>query len=185
MAPARAPLSELPPAPRLSGQGGKIRRMSTDNPPPITLPAVAQSQLWRFGVTLSALGGLVWRAHGSWRIVAVVALCVAAVYWLLYWPKGLLLDADGFRTVPLVPLVPRRKVLWKDVASFRAYTVNARGKDVPGIGYDLVGEKRAWWRWGMPAKRFLPIFAAAPGGPALSNDELAAFLNQQLESRRR
>jgi hypothetical protein len=106
---------------------------------------------------------------------AITAAAIAAVA-LLFYPRGLVLDEEGFR---VLSLVPRKKVLWNAVDSFGTGWVPRGGAIVQ---YTKAGRKpRSWYPAGWPAQgSFPPAFAAQRGGRALRASALCDLMNDRL-----
>jgi hypothetical protein len=95
---------------------------------------------------------------------------------ILFAPRALVLDDEGFRRLSLVL---RKKVLWREVDSFTAGSISKVGEVVL---YTKAGRRPRWWYpVGWPAQGGLtPAFASTRGGRALSASELSALLNDRL-----
>jgi hypothetical protein len=110
-------------------------------------------------------------------VAAAVALPLAVV---LFMPRALVLDEEGFR---LLSLVPRKKILWREVDSF---TTGAASKVGPFVLFTKAGRRPRWWYpAGWPAQGgFTPAFAFARGRRALSASDLSDLLNDRLAQAR-
>ena len=95
---------------------------------------------------------------------------------MLFAPRALVLDEEGFRQLSVVP---RKKVLWCGVDSFNT---GAAPKVGAFVLYTKAGRTPRWWYpAGWPAQGGLPpAFASARGGRALSASELSDLLNDRL-----
>ena len=103
---------------------------------------------------------------------AATAVSLAAVI-LLFGPRALVLDEQGFR---LLSLFPRKKVLWGMVDSFRMGSAPRTGTFVV---YTKAGRRPRWW-WPARGGMIPRAFAPKPGGRALSASDLADLLNDRL-----
>ena len=108
------------------------------------------------------------------------AAALVAVF-LLFFPRAIVLDEQGFR---LVSLVPGKKVLWSAVDSFTTGYVPRAGRFVQ---YTKAGRKPRWWYpSGWPAQGGIPpAFAPRRTGRALSATDLCDLLNNRLAEARR
>jgi hypothetical protein len=142
------------------------------------LPASWTFLAVRLGI-LALLIPVVWLWLGD-VAAAATALALAAVM-LLFVPRALVLDEQGFRQLSLVP---RKKVLWSMVDSFSTGSAPRAGSFVL---YTKAGRRPHWWYpAGWPAQGGIPpVFAAEAGGRALSASDLADLLNERLATRRR
>jgi hypothetical protein len=138
-----------------------------------TLPASLPSVALRLGV-VALLIPVVWLWLGAFA-GAVTAVGFAAVV-LLFAPRALVLDDEGFRRLSLVP---RKKVLWRAVDSFTTGSAPRAGAFVL---YTKAGRRPRWWYpAGWPAQGGIPpVFASARGGRALSASDLSDLLNDRL-----
>jgi hypothetical protein len=138
---------------------------------------------WTFlGVRLGIVALLIpvmWLWLGVVAAVAT-ALALAAVM-VLFVPRALVLDEQGFRQLSLFP---RKKVLWSTVDSFGTGSTPRSGRFV---AYTKAGRRPHWWYpAGWPAQGGIPpVFASTPGGRALSASDLADLLNDRLATRQR
>jgi hypothetical protein len=138
-----------------------------------TLPASPTLLAVRFGI-VALLVPIVWLWLGP---AAGVATAIAlACLGILFTPRALVLDDEGFRQLSLVP---RKKVLWRTVDSFNTGWAPKAGSFVL---YTKAGRRPRWWYpAGWPAQGGLPsAFASARGGRALSAGQLADLLNDRL-----
>jgi hypothetical protein len=103
------------------------------------------------------------------------AAALAAVF-VLFFPRAIVLDEQGFR---VVSLFPRKKVLWNAVDSFDTGYVPRAGALVL---YTKAGRKPRWWYpAGWPAQGSIPpAFAARRGDRALRATDLRDLLNDRL-----
>jgi hypothetical protein len=140
------------------------------------LPAPWSFLAVRLGV-VALLIPIVWLWLGL-LAAAATALALAAVM-LLFVPRALVLDEQGFRQLSLVP---RKKVRWSSVDSFGTGWAPRAGSFVL---YTKAGRRpRRWYPVGWPAQGGIPpVFASTPGGRALSARDLADLLNDRLATR--
>jgi hypothetical protein len=138
-----------------------------------TLPASPTFLAGRIGV-VALLIPILWLWLGVAAAV-VSALALASVV-VLFAPRALVLDEEGFR---LVSLVPRKKILWRGVDAFSTGSGPRFG---PVVAYTKAGRSPRWWYpAGWPAQGGLPpAFASARRGRALSARELSDLLNDRL-----
>ena len=138
-----------------------------------TLPASLTFLALRFGI-VALLIPIVWLWVGAAAGVAT-AVALASVL-TLFAPRALVLDEEGFRQLSLVP---RKKVLWRAVDSFKT---GAAPKVGAFVLYTKAGHRPRWWYpAGWPAQGGLPpAFASARGGRALSARDLSDLLNDRL-----
>ncbi|TML42872.1 MAG: hypothetical protein E6G19_13435 [Actinobacteria bacterium] len=138
-----------------------------------TLPVSLTFVVVRFGVGALTIP-IVWYWLGA---VAGTATAVALVgVMVLFGPRALVLDTQGFR---LVSLFPRKKVLWSMVDSFSTGSAPRANRFVL---YTKAGRRPRWWYpAGWPAQGGIPpAFAPRPGDRALSAGDLADLLNDRL-----
>jgi len=138
-----------------------------------TLPASRTFFAVRVGI-VAVLIPIAWLWLG---VLAGVATALAlAVGLLLFAPRALVLDEQGFRQLSLVH---RKKVLWGMVDSFSTGSAPRAGRFVL---YTKAGRRPRWWYpAGWPAQGGIPpAFASSPGSRALSASELADLLNNRL-----
>jgi hypothetical protein len=147
--------------------------LSPQDRSPETLPASRTFLAVRL-VIVALLIPVVWLWLGI-LAGAATALALAAVE-LLFAPRALVLDEEGFRQLSLAH---RKKVLWSGVDSFSTGSAPRAGSFVL---YTKAGRKPRWWYpAGWPAQGGIPpAFASKPGGRALSARDLAALLNERL-----
>jgi hypothetical protein len=138
-----------------------------------TLPASPSYVVVRIGV-VALLVPIVWLWLGAAAGLATAA--VLASVFILFAPRALVLDDEGFR---LLSLVPRKKVLWRGVDSFGT---GAGPKVGAFVLYTKAGRTPRWWYpAGWPAQGGLPpAFASARGGRALSARDLCELLSDRL-----
>jgi hypothetical protein len=138
-----------------------------------TLPASPRFVAVQIGV-VALVVPVLWLWLGAAAAVAT-AVALACVF-ILFAPRALVLDEEGFR---LVSLVSRKKVLWRGVDSFNT---GAAGKAGTFVLYTKAGRKPRWWYpAGWPAQGGLPAaFATARGGRALSARDLCELLSERL-----
>lgn len=138
-----------------------------------TLPASKSYLAVRFGI-VGLLVLLSWLWFGALAGAATAAALAGIA--LLFVPRALILDEEGFR---LLSLVPRKKVPWRGVDSFN---VGAAPRAGTFVLYTKAGRRPRWWYpAGWPAQGGIPpAFASARGGRALSASELADLLNDRL-----
>jgi hypothetical protein len=142
-----------------------------------TLPASRTFLAVRLAV-VAVLIPIVWLWLGV-LAAAATALALAAVE-LLFAPRALVLDDDGFRQLSLVH---RKKVLWNRVDSFSTGAAPRAGSFVL---YTKAGRRPRWWYpAGWPAQGAIPpAFASKRGGRALNASDLADLLNDHLATAR-
>jgi hypothetical protein len=138
-----------------------------------TLPASPSFCAVRIGV-VALLIPILWLWLGTVAAVATAVALACAV--ILFAPRALVLDEEGFRRLSLVP---RKKVLWRGVDSFIVGSVPRVGGVVL---YTKAGRTPHWWYpTGWPAQGGLsPAFAAARGGRGLSASDFSDLLNDRL-----
>ena len=138
-----------------------------------TLPASLPFLAVRL-VVVALLIPIVWLWLGA--VAGVATAAALATVAVLFAPRALVLDEEGFRQLSLVP---RRKVLWRGVDSFSIGSAPRAGAFVL---YTKVGRRPHWWYpAGWPAQGGLPpAFASARGGRALSARDLSELLNDRL-----
>jgi len=105
---------------------------------------------------------------------AATAVSLAAVI-LLFGPRALVLDEQGYR---LLSLFPRKKVLWGMVDSFRMGSAPRTGTFVV---YTKAGRRPRWW-WPARGGMIPRAFAPKPGSRALSASDLADLLPKRSSS---
>lgn len=138
-----------------------------------TLPASPFFRAVRIAVVALPIP-ILWLWLGA--AAAVVSAVALASVVVLFAPRALVLDEEGFR---LVSLVPRKKILWRGVDAFSTRSGPRFG---PFVAYTKAGRRPRWWYpAGWPAQGGLfPAFASARGGRALSASELSELLNDRL-----
>jgi len=121
---------------------------------------------------------ILWLTFGA--AAGETGAAAVAVGVLLFVPRALVLDAQGFRQVSLMP---RKKVLWSAVDSFNTGSAPRAGRFVL---YTKAGRKpRSWYPAGWPAQGGIPpAFAYPRGERALSAADLCNLLNDRLARRR-
>jgi hypothetical protein len=138
-----------------------------------TLPASPSFRAVGIGV-VALLIPILWLWLGA--VAAVVSGVALASVVVLFAPRALVLDEEGFR---LLSLVPRKKILWRGVDAFSTRSGPRFG---PFVAYTKAGRRPRWWYpAGWPAQGGLPpAFSSARGGRALSARELSDLLNDRL-----
>ena len=138
-----------------------------------TLPASLTFLAVRSGI-VALLIPTFWLWFGAAAGVATAVVLASVV--MLFAPRALVLDEEGFRQLSVVP---RKKVLWCGVDSFNT---GAAPKVGAFVLYTKAGRTPRWWYpAGWPAQGGLPpAFASARGGRALSASELSDLLNDRL-----
>ena len=121
---------------------------------------------------------IVWLSFGPLAGETIAAAVAAGA--VLFVPRALVLDAQGFRQLSLVP---RRKVLWSSVDSFNTGSAPRFGAFVL---YTKAGRRPRWWYpAGWPAQGGIPpAFAPRRGVRALSASDLCGLLNDRLAKAR-
>jgi hypothetical protein len=131
-----------------------------------------------FVVPRVVAGGLLIPVLWTWlgAVAGVTTAVLVVAFYALFVPRALVLDEEGFR---VLSLVPRRKVLWADVASFGTGAALRAGRFVQ---YTKAGRTPRWWYpAGWPAQGAVPpAFAPSRGKPALSAAELCKLLSDRL-----
>jgi hypothetical protein len=142
-----------------------------------TLPASLPFLAVRIGV-VALLIPILWLWVGALAGAATAAALAALM--LLFAPRALVLDEDGFRQLSLVP---RKKVLWRGVDAFNTGSAPRAGAFVL---YTKAGRRPRWWYpAGWPAQGGIPpAFASAPRDRALSASDLCRLLNDRLAKAR-
>jgi hypothetical protein len=138
-----------------------------------TLPASPTSLAVRIAV-VAPLIPILWLWLGAAAALeSAVALACAVI---LFAPRALVLDEEGFRRLSLIL---RKKVLWREVDLFTTGSISKVGEVAL---YTKAGRRPRWWYpVGWPAQGSLtPAFASTRGGRALSASELSALLNDRL-----
>jgi type IV secretory pathway VirB3-like protein len=145
----------------------------TEHAPVQTLPASLPFLAVRLGV-VALLIPIVWLWLGAVAGAATAMALVAVA--VLFVPRALVLDDEGFRQLSLVP---RKKVLWSRVDSFNTGSAPRAGAFVL---YTKAGRRPHWWYpAGWPAQGGIPpAFASTRAGRALSASDLSELLNDRL-----
>jgi hypothetical protein len=117
---------------------------------------------------------VLWLEFGADVGEATAAVLVTVM--VLFVPRALELDGQGFRRLSLVP---RRKVPWSAVDSFSTGYTPRVGRFVQ---YTKAGRTPRWWYpAGWPAQGGItPAFASRRGGRALSATDLCSLLSDRL-----
>ena len=138
-----------------------------------TLPASRTFFAVRLGI-VALLIPIVWLWLGA--LAGSATAFALAVVVLLFIPRALVLDQQGFRQLSLVP---RKKVLWRTVDCFSTGSAPRAGRFVL---YTKAGRRPRWWYpAGWPAQGGIPpAFASKRGDRALSASDLADLLNDRL-----
>jgi hypothetical protein len=120
-----------------------------------TLPASLTFLALRIGIA-ALLIPILWLWFSALAGAAAAAALGALA--LLFTPRALVLDEDGFRQLSLVP---RKKILWRGVDSFNTGSAPRAGAFVL---YTKVGRRPRWWYpAGWPAQGGIPPPARSRG----------------------